>query len=145
MDETTKFTSHVSWAMAFCVRQTTFSCSDGCGDNKARSSIQDWHHTMFVLIPGFELKSWDGFMWEHLVWGSFQVKTFRVYLLLWSKELTKLCESLSCQLLYSSSAQMFSSGFCLKEYWIISPRVICNNTFSVASTLSMNHQTALLI
>jgi hypothetical protein len=92
MDETTKFTSHVSWAMAFCVRQTTFSCSDDCGDNMARSSIQGWHHTMFVLIPGFELKGWDGFMWKHLVLGSFQVETFRVYLLLWSKELNKtLC------------------------------------------------------
>ncbi len=27
MDETTKFTSHVSWAVAFCVRKTVLSCS----------------------------------------------------------------------------------------------------------------------
>jgi len=32
MGETTKFTSHVSWTVAFCVRRTTFSCSEkDCG------------------------------------------------------------------------------------------------------------------
>jgi len=27
MEATTKFTSHLSWAMAFCVRKTTIPCS----------------------------------------------------------------------------------------------------------------------
>jgi hypothetical protein len=28
MDETTKFTSHVSWTMTYCLRKTTFCCSE---------------------------------------------------------------------------------------------------------------------
>ncbi len=62
MGETTKFTSHVSWAVAFCVRRNTFSCSEKDCGKKPDNMCALCRCTLYFASFGYFEATWRTYL-----------------------------------------------------------------------------------
>ncbi len=62
MGETTKFTSHVSWTVAFCVRRTTFSCSEKDCGKKPDNMCALCRCTLYFASFGYFEATWQTYL-----------------------------------------------------------------------------------